>query len=192
MKNCIFLLITISCSVLCSYAQEQLHINTSKSELKWFGTDVLNVGGHHGIVHFKNGHFIKTDTKITGGSFIIAMNTIALIEENEADYDNSLVNHLKNEDFFDVKKFSVAKLVITNTHYHDATHLSIIANLTIKEITIPIKFQAEVDFQKQQMTTKFKIDRTRWGITYESQNYSVRLKDKAISDMIDFDVKLRL
>ncbi len=192
MKNGILFMIITSCTIGYSYAQEQLHIDPLKSELKWHGTDVLNVGDHHGIVHFKKGHFVKTDTKITGGSFVITMNTIALIEKNEVDYDNELVNHLKDEDFFDVKKFPIAKLVITDTRYHDPTHLWVLANLTIKEITLPIQFQAEVDFQKQQMRTKFKIDRTRWGIIYESQKYSVRIKDKAISDMIDFDVKLSL
>lgn len=192
MKNRILFITITICSIIYSYAQEQLHIEPLKSELKWFGVDVLNVGGHHGIVHFKKGHFIKTNNKITGGSFILDMNTIASIEKNGVDYDNQLVNHLKNEDFFDVKKFSTAKLVIMDTNYYDATHLLVMANLTIKEITLPIKFQAEVDFQNQQMTTKFEIDRTRWGITYESQTYSVRLKDKAISDMIDFEVKLSL
>ncbi len=192
MKNRILLIIVIIYPVIYSYAQEQLHIDPSKSELKWHGADVLKVGDHHGIVHFKEGHFIKTDTKITGGSFIIAMNTIALIEKDEIDYDNGLVNHLKDEDFFDVKKFPIAKLVITDARYHDPTHLLVLANLTIKESTLPIEFEAEVDFQNQQMMTKFEIDRTRWGIIYESQKYSIILKDKAISDTIDFEVKLSL
>ena len=37
------------------------------------------------------------------------------------------------------------------------------------------------------MTTKFKIDRTLWGI-----NYNSKLKDQAISDAIGFEVKLSL
>ena len=152
----------------------------------------MNVGEHHGIVHFESGYFIKTDTKITGGSFIIAMNTIGSIEEDKIDYDNGLVDHLKDSDFFDVKKFPTANLVITNTHYHDPNHLLIWADLTIKEINQPIIFQAKIDFQKQELYTKFEIDRTRWGIVYESQKYSINLKDKAISDTIDFEVKLRL
>ncbi|MDC6364706.1 MULTISPECIES: YceI family protein [Flavobacteriaceae] len=192
MKNRILCIVMTICSILYSYAQEQLHINPSESELKWFGTNVLNFGGHHGIVHFKEGHFIKTDTKITGGSFVIAMNTIASIEKNGIDYDNGLVKHLKDEDFFDVQKFSTAKLVITNTKYLDATHLIVMANLTIKEITLPITFQAKVDFENQQMTTKFNIDRTRWGIIYESQKYVVSIKDETISDTIKFEVTLSL
>ncbi|MEO0570978.1 MAG: YceI family protein [Bacteroidota bacterium] len=192
MKNRVLISIIAICTTGYLSAQKQLHIDPSKSELKWYGTDVLNLGGHQGVVHFKKGYFIKTNSKITGGVFIIAMNTIASIEKNGVDYDNGLVDHLKNEDFFDVKKYPTSKLVITDTRYHDATHLWVNASLTIKGVTLPIKFQAEVDFKNQQMTTLFKIDRTRWGITYESQKYSIQLKDKAISDMIDFEVKLSL
>ena len=100
MKNRILFIIITICSIVYSYAQEQLLINPSKSELKWFGVNVLNIGGHHGIVHFKEGHFIKKNNKITGGSFTIDINTIASIEDNKVDYDNGLVKHLKNEDFF--------------------------------------------------------------------------------------------
>lgn len=192
MKNGILFIMMTIFSIIYSYAQEQLRINPSKSELKWFGINVLNIGGHHGIVHFKEGYFIKTNSKITGGSFTIDMNTIASIEGNKTDYNNGLVKHLKNEDFFDVEKFRTAKLMITDVNYQDTTHLLVVANLTIKEITVPITFDAEIDFEKQQMLTKFEIDRTLWGITYESQTYSINLKDKAISDMIAFEVKLSL
>ena len=47
--------------------------------------------------------------------------------------------------------------------------MKIYADLTIKGITLPIDFQAEVDYDNALMTTRFKIDRMRWGINYNSK-----------------------
>jgi len=185
-KLIVHLLITIS-SFTILYAQERLPINTSKSEVKWTGEYTFYFGGHNGTISFKEGYFIKTDGKITGGEFLIDMNSIVNLDIDNEEGNKGIVDHLKNEDFFDVKKHPTSKLTITETAYHDKTHLQVDANLTIKGTTLPIQFQAEVNFEKLQMVTKFKIDRTRWGINYNSD-----VKDSAISDAIGFDVKLSL
>ena len=187
MKKCILLIVITICSTVYSYAQEELTIDPSKSELKWFGDYTFYFGGHYGTIQFKEGHFIKTNDKITGGSFIIDMNSIVSTDIDNPKANKGLVDHLKNEDFFDVKKHPIAKLVITDVEYHDRTHVQMKADLTIKGITLPVKFQAEMNYEKLYMTTKFKIDRTRWGITYNS-----KMKDSAISDAIGFEVRLNL
>lgn len=187
MKKNILLLAITMCSITYSYAQEKLKINTKKSELKWSCDYTFYFGGHYGFVNFEDGYFIKNNGKITGGEFTIDLTSITSTDIEDEEANTGLVDHLKNEDFFDVKKFPSAKLVITNTKYHDKTHLQATANLTIKGITLPVKFQAEVDFEKQQLKTKFKIDRTRWEI-----NYNSKLKDNAISDAIGFEVTLNL
>ena len=65
--------------------------------------------------------------------------------------------------------------------------MKIHADLIIKGHTNSIKFYAEVDYEKEQMTARFKIDRTLWGINYNSS-----LQDKSISDAIGFEVTLNL
>ncbi|NQY06246.1 MAG: YceI family protein [Flavobacteriaceae bacterium] len=141
-------------------------------------------GGHHGEVDFKEGYFIKTGKKISGGAFVIDMNRMS---DESGEYENGLISHLKDPDFFDVKLYQTSKLVFTNVIYYDSTHMRINANLTIKDITLPIFFNAEVDFNKKQLTTRFKIDRTLWGITYNN-----KVKNDAISDAIAFQVTLKL
>ncbi|WP_299887094.1 YceI family protein [uncultured Lacinutrix sp.] len=184
MKKCILLLVIAIYSTANIYAQENLKINSSKSELKWSSDYTFYFGGHYGTVQFKEGYFIKTNEKITGGEFIIDMNTII---NTDGDYSEGLVNHLKNDDFFDVPKFPTSKLVITEVNYLEVMLLEVKANLTIKGITLPIKFKAEVNYEKLEMTTKFKIDRTRWGI-----NFNSKLKSDAISDAIVFEAILSL
>lgn len=182
-KNILFItIIILSSSFL--HAQENLKIDPAKSELKWSGDYTFYFGGHYGTIQFKEGQFIKTKNKITGGSFIVDMNTMI---NTDGDYSEGLINHLKDPDFFDVKKFPTATLVVSDVYYSNPTHLHIGADLTIKGITLRIKFRAEVNFEKSQMVAKFKIDRTRWGITYNNE-----LKDDAISDAIAFEAVLTL
>lgn len=185
-KNILLALITML-SLTNSYAQEKLQINTTKSELKWSCDYTFSFSGHFGFVKFKEGYFIKTNNKITGGEFIIDLNTIISTDMDSEKANTSLANHLKNEDFFEVNKFPTAKLVITSTNYHNNTALEVKANLTIKGITQAVKFQGEINFKEKTMSTKFKIDRTLWNITYNSA-----VKNNAISDAIGFHVILAL
>ncbi|MDG5491570.1 YceI family protein [Psychroserpens sp. SPM9] len=168
-------------------AQERLKIDTTKSDIKWSGEYTFYFGGHNGRISFSEGYFEKTNQLITGGQFIIDMNSIICDDIGVKDANESLVNHLKDPDFFDVSQFPEAVLKITSVEYHDSTHMKIYANLTLKGITKPISFQAEVNFEKKEMTTKFKIDRMLWGVSYNS-----KLRDGAISDAIGFEVKISL
>jgi len=183
----IITIIAIAAFSLSVNAQEKLKINIAKSTIHWYGNYTFYFGGHDGTINLKEGHFIKTDDKISGGEFVIDMNTIKNNDIKTKEANESLVNHLKNPDFFDVKNNSLAKLVITKVEYHDSTHARLEANFTIRGITKSINFQAEFNFEELTMTTKFKIDRTRWDI-----NYNSKIKDGAISDAIGFEVKINL
>jgi polyisoprenoid-binding protein YceI len=165
-------------------AQQEFKIDTSKSELLWKGFYLFQFSGHEGFVKIKSGQITKTNNKLSGGSFVIDMNTIA---NTDGGYSEGLVSHLKNEDFFDVRKHPEARLKITKVEYESASSARIFADLTIKGITQDIEFQANMDSKsKFDVYARFKIDRTRWGITF---NY---LKDGAISDAIEFEVGLVL
>lgn len=170
-----------------AFAQEKLEIDNSRSSIKWSAEYSFYFGGHDGTIDFKDGYFIKTNDVISGGEFTIDMNSIICLDIKNKESNESLVDHLKNEDFFHVNKFPTVKLIITNVEYHDNTHMKINADLTIKGITLPINFQAEVNYKEKQMTTKFKIDRQRWGIDYNS-----KLRDGAIEDGIGLEVILNL
>ncbi|MEM6515526.1 MAG: YceI family protein [Bacteroidota bacterium] len=171
---------------------EKLPIDTSKSEIKWIGEYAFYFGGHEGVIDFKDGHFIKTGELITGGEFTIDMNTISSTDMEEPEARADLDKHLKNEDFFQVDKYPEAKLVIKRVRYENPKSIKVFADLTIKDITRPINFLGNLDFEKQQMTTKFKIDRTLWGITYSSKEIEGKFKDGLISDAVGFEVLLSL
>ncbi|SHG73961.1 YceI family protein [Winogradskyella jejuensis] len=172
--------------------EEKLNIDVSKSQIKWSGEYAFYYGGHDGIINFKEGYFIKRNGAITGGEFIIDMNSIQSQDMDNEEARTDLDKHLKNEDFFDVEKYPIAKLIITSVSYHDAIHLKIYADLTIKDVTLPVNFEARAIYEKEQLKTRFKIDRTLWNINYKSKGVAGKLKDGLISDAIGFEVKLSL
>ena len=65
------------------------------------------IGGHFGEVKFKDGYFIKTLGKITSGEFTINLNSIVTQDMDNEKANQSLTDHLKNEDFFNVNQYNM-------------------------------------------------------------------------------------
>ena len=187
MRKIIITLICITCLSLTCNAQEKLDIDITKSSIKWMGELTFHFGGHDGFIKFKNGYFIKTKDVITGGEFIIDMNSITNTDIKDKRGKDSLVKHLMEPDFFDVKQHQTAKLIITSVEYFEDKSMQIHANLTIKGITKPIWFNATPNYDEKSLRSKFKIDRQKWNVNYKS-----KFKNNVISDAIGFEVILKL
>jgi len=187
MRKIIISIICITFLLTSSNAQEKLNINITKSSIKWIGEYTFYFGGHNGFINFIKGHFIKTGELITGGEFLIDMNSITNTDIKKIKARKSLVEHLKQADFFDTKKHPLAKLVITGVYYNSDASMNIHALLTIKNITKPIKFNAIPNYKEKSLAAKFKIDRREWDVNYKS-----KIRNSAISDAIGFEVKLKL
>ena len=94
--------------------------------------------------------------------------------------------------FFDVSNFPNSGIKITDVDKVEAESYRITADLTIKDITHSIYFDAYVKKQElnYEVTSNIKIDRTKWDVQYNSGNFFENLGDKLILDEIEFDVKL--
>lgn len=184
MRKLLFTFIILTGLTATSQNQETYQLNTEQSVIHWQGSYSFSFSEHKGTVHFKAGKLITNNGNITGGSFVIDMTTISNEEFLEG---IGPVKHIRNSDFFDVKKFPEAKLVMTSVEYftNENTH-RIYADLTIKGITNNIRFYATVDDDAKSLETSFIIDRSLWGITYNN-----KLKNEAISDAIEFNVNLQ-
>lgn len=187
MQQLLITFIILTSLTVTSQSQKTYQLDITKSTLEWKGTYTFYFGGHDGNVSFTKGELYTTNKNITGGFFEIDMNTITNNDIENPEGKESLVGHLKNEDFFDVKKHPKAKLKMTKVEYYEnGNEHKIFADLTIKGITLPIEFRAFTDEEKKQLTTKFKIDRTRWGVTYNNS-----IKNEALSDAIEFEATLQ-
>src|SRR5690554_306378 len=84
---------------------------TAQSELVWTGAKVS--GKHHGTVDIKSGQLIVDNGAITGGNFVLDMNTINT-QDLEGEWKEKLDGHLKADDFFDVANHPEASFEITS------------------------------------------------------------------------------
>ena len=68
----------------------------------------------------------------------------------------------------------------------------VLANLTIKGITRPVSFAANIKFDNLKFSAEanIKIDRTKWNIRYGSGTFFENLGDRMIKDEIEFNVYL--
>jgi|TARA_B110000444_G_scaffold261266_1_gene312225 polyisoprenoid-binding protein YceI len=193
MKNLFIPLLFITALLISSFTTphtNDVKVNTENSKLIWTGSKPT--GSHTGTIDIVSGFLTFDHGNFVGGNFAIDMNTILCTDIESESKNNYFVSHLKDEDFFNVEKFSDADLKITKVFKIDQRNYSVLADLTIKGITKPIAFDAEVTGNGNSFVakSKFKIDRTKWGIEYKSGNIFKNLGDKIIYDDIEFDVFL--
>ena len=165
-------------------------INTEKSFVGWVGKKVL--GQHNGKVKLQSGTITTKGAVLTGGNFVIDMNTITCDDLTDQDYNKKLIGHLTSMDFFYVSEYPTAILKITKvlklTNKPNAYNLT--ADLTVKGIAKSVTFPAT--FKKVgnifEGNATITMDRTLWDIKYGSSNFFEGLGDKAIKNDIELKV----
>jgi polyisoprenoid-binding protein YceI len=171
--------------------QKEVKVDTKSSQIEWVGKKVT--GQHNGIVNIKEGALEMEEGQVTGGSFVIDMTTIDVLDL-EGEYKGKLMGHLRSDDFFSVEKHPSAKFTITSINKSEATDAShfIAGELTIKGITNKITFPAMVTVKDGKANAKasFALDRTKWEIRYGSGSFFDGLGDKMIYD--DFELTVNL
>ena len=172
---------------------ENVRVNTENSVVKWKGSKVTSF--HEGNVSITKGYLTINHGTLVGGEFVINMNSITCTDIKSKKKNDYFVSHIKNEDFFDVEKFpnTIIKIVkVKMERAEEKNRYKILADLTIKGITHPISFFADVDINGSNFLAKakIKIDRTKWGIEYNSGSFFKDLGDKLILDEIEFDIFL--
>jgi len=193
----ILLSLVLSVATLLSFATkphiENVRVNPESSTVKWIGSKVAS--SHEGNVNIQKGYLSIDHGTLVGGEFAIEMNSISCSDIESVEYNKKLVDHLKNEDFFNTKEFPLAMIRITKADIvkeGNGNSYKIVADLTIKGITHPIDFEAVVDINGKNFLAKakIKIDRTQWDIRYGSGSFFEDLGDKMILDEIEFDIFL--
>ncbi|MFL2576945.1 MAG: YceI family protein [Flavobacteriales bacterium] len=193
MKKYIFYTVLTLCVLtFLSFTIHPLVVKASKdaSTIIWTGSKITS--SHTGNVSLKSGYLVLDHENIVGGNFIIDMTSITCTDIKSEKKNKYFVDHMKDRDFFDVARFPIAELDITNAKKISEQGFEMDGNMTIKGITLPIKFNSEIQIVGNSFTaiSKIIIDRTKWGIEYKSGNIFKDLGDKAILDEIEFDIFL--
>lgn len=172
-------------------------VDTANSTINWTGAKPT--GTHTGTLSLKEGSFEVTDGKVTGGSFIIDMNSIS-VTDLEGDDKAALEGHLKGtgdkdaeDHFFNVNQHPTSDFKIVSVEEANGAFF-VKGVLTMKGISKPVDFPAEInvtDTGVSLISDPFKINRTTWGVNYGSKSIFDDLKDKFINDDIELVVKVK-
>ncbi len=165
----------------------------STSTITWTGSKPT--GKHTGTFKISAGTFNVKDGVLTGGNFIININSLNNEDlAKDAESKAKLEGHLKSPDFFDVAKYPTAKFEITavelntDTTKKDVTHI-IKGNLTLKDSTknIAIPARVTIDAKTLSANATFSIDRTLWGMNYKGPDNP---QDWIIAKSVDLKLNL--
>jgi polyisoprenoid-binding protein YceI len=173
-----------------SLSAQTLNVVTSDSKVVWTGTKVI--GYHQGTVAIKEGKVELKNQKLSGGYFIIDMNTITCTDIPASDPvpKNRLERHLKGADFFEVGRYPTAKFEIAEvrTHPDNPAKCLVVGNLTIKGITKRWKIEVEPSTQTDKLfiaQAEVRFDRQQFGVAYKG------LKDELVHDMVKLNIILK-
>ena len=175
---------------LCLTYADSYKVDVDSSSIQWIGRKVT--GEHDGNLEILYGNIRRyLDTKNTDvikGNIVIDMTTITNKDIENKQYQKYLVDHLKDEDFFDVVHFSKSELKILSNDLispiDNSNNTKITAEITIKGITKKIEFLAKIEFLDDFAiaTGTIDIDRTLFGIRYKSKSYFPDMGDYFIYD----------
>ncbi len=160
-------------------------IDIEKSKINWIGKKIT--GQHEGTVKLKEGYIIFKNNKVVGGNFTADMKSLTNTDQTGKS-KIKLEGHLKSDEFFGVDQYGTSNLVFKTIGDKGNNVYAVTADLTIKGVTNPVKFDFVVNGNTA--TAALKIDRTKYDIKYGSGSYFDDLGDKTIYDEFELNVDL--
>ncbi len=165
-------------------AQTTASIEEGEQTLTWIGKAAVGNYAPEGTIEILNAEIEYTSNSIEKLSLVVDMRTLA--QEN-----TQLQDHLKEKDFFHVKKFPVASFILSERVSIENSEVIISGKMTIRgqAQTENIYGQIKVDKDEGTLTFAFdhKMDRTKYGVNHNSPSLFKKLKENAIAD--DFVLK---
>lgn len=156
------------------------------SYIGWKVDYAIGTKGHEGTLKLTSGTVIVKDGIIESGNFVIDMNSIHVTDMKPDDGGKDLEEHLKNDDFFSASTYPKGSFTVLNTTKPYNNQATVTGNLLLKGISNTIRFPVTITQQGKQIKIKstFAINRTSWGINYQSGSIFSDLKDGIISDQV--------
>jgi len=184
-----FTVLVASFAFVSSVATFKADVKSSK--LVWEGKKITG-SGHTGEIKLKSGSFVMDGANLKSGEFVIDMNSMTCTDLTDQEYNAKLIGHLKSDDFFSVAKFSEAKIKITSATNKGKNKYDVKGDLTVKGITHPVEFPAEivVTGSKATATALITVDRAKYDVKYGSGSFFEGLGDNLIND--NFTIALTL
>ncbi|MDP2453406.1 MULTISPECIES: YceI family protein [unclassified Kaistella] len=161
-------------------------VDTLNSRIEWKGYKVVKTeqSSHFGTIKFESGDLTVKDGKLESGKFVADMNSLTSVDlKEDAEQLAKLNGHLKSGDFFETDKFPTASYEITKVSAKESGDYNTIldGNLTIKGITKPVQFNANVsvkDGETSIATEPKDIKREDFGVKFQLPLANGLIKDE--------------
>lgn len=162
------------------------------SEVRWKAYKALKSDSfsHYGTVGLKSGVLVMKNNEIAGGTFILDMKKIDAEDMNGREIGKKMLeDHLRDGDFFDVKKYPYSIFKITSVRKNnDKIYNYLIGGiLTIKGISKNITFPVKVlqtNNVVNVVSANFQFNRQDFGLKYNI------FEDMVIKNNVDMQVKI--
>lgn len=161
-------------------------LDTLNSRIEWKGFKVVKSENtsHFGTIQFESGDVTVKDGKLESGKFVADMTTLTSVDlKDDTEQLNKLNGHLKSGDFFETEKFPTASYEITKVSDNASGDYNTLldGNLTIKGITKPVQFNANVSLKDGEVsiaTEPKDVMREDFGVKFQMPLANGVIKDE--------------
>lgn len=161
-------------------------LDTLNSRIEWKGFKVVKSENtsHFGTIQFESGDVTVKDGKLESGKFVADMTTLTSVDlKDDTEQLNKLNSHLKSGDFFETEKFPTASYEITKVSDNASGDYNTLldGNLTIKGITKPVQFNANVSVKDGEVsiaTEPKDVMREDFGVKFQMPLANGVIKDE--------------
>ena len=171
-------------------------VNPVESVIRWTGRNLFN--HHHGTVKLTSGEITATDGVLNSARFVVDMTSIACEDLTDPAWNQMLLRHLQDGDFFETKVHPTAFFVVDSADpipgASDGTPNYLLkGSLTLRGVTKPLEFPAVIataDGCRVTGQAQIEIDRTDFGSIYGSSRFFKFLGKHVVNDHIQLHLKI--
>lgn len=167
---------------------------SSPALISWSGDKPLVAGyTDSGLLSVKEGSLVKAGENMTG-KFVFDMQSITAETTGAGGGAERLTTHLKSADFFEVEKYPLATLEISEVVKIEGDNYTVKGTLEMKDVKNPIEFPAKIFGENEgvRVVASVAVDRTLWNVKYGSGKFFDNLADKVINDVFNVKVDMVL
>ena len=165
-------------------------VDINKSEVGWVGKSISDA--HSGKLKLSKAEIQFKNDKLVGGMFEADMSSITCTDISDTTDNRHFIEHIANEDFFEVNKFPTASFTITDVKDLGDDSYEVTGRMKIKDKENPLTFTARVTPAEagRRVSALITIDRTLYGIEYGAKDKPGSDKDWFILNEFTLNVNI--
>lgn len=165
-------------------------VDINSSEIGWSGKSISDT--HSGKLKLSKAEMKFKNGKLVGGMFEADMKSITVADITDTADNRHFLEHIANQDFFEVNKYPTASFTITSVTPRGEDTYDVSGRMKIRDKENPLSFQATVtpEGTGKRVSALVTIDRTLYGIEYGAKDKPGSEKDWFILNEFTLNVNV--